>query len=64
MRWKRWSPGCRQRIRNGDLLRYYAEFSVPEAGYTSSYPPAGTIDLFTTDRLIPVELPVEAGKAR
>lgn len=43
----------------GGSLRYYAEFSVPEAGYTQRYPGAGTIDLFTTAALIPVELPVE-----
>jgi hypothetical protein len=43
----------------GRSLRYYAEFSVPEAGYTQRYPGAGTIDVFTTADLIPVELPVE-----
>ena len=45
----------------GGSLRYYAEFSVPEAGYIQRYPGAGTIDLFTTDDFIPVELPVENG---
>jgi hypothetical protein len=44
---------------DGNALRYYAEFSVPEAGYTQRYPGAGTIDLFTTEKFIPVELPVE-----
>ena len=43
----------------GRSLRYYAEFSVAEAGYTQRYPGAGTIDVFTTDNLIPIELPVE-----
>jgi hypothetical protein len=43
----------------GGSLRYYAEFSVPEAGYTQRYPGAGTIDLFATDNLILVDLPVE-----
>lgn len=43
----------------GESLRYYAEFTVPEAGYTQRYPGAGTIDLFTTDDFIPVELPGE-----
>jgi hypothetical protein len=40
-------------------LRYYAEFSVPEAGYTQRYPGDGTIDLFSARDFIPVELPVE-----
>jgi len=44
---------------NGGSLRYYAEFTVPEAGYTQRYPGAGTIDLFSTDDFIPVELPTE-----
>lgn len=43
----------------GESLRYYVEFSVPEAGYTQRYPGAGTIDLFTIDGFIPVELAVE-----
>jgi hypothetical protein len=43
----------------GGSLRYYAEFSVPEAGYTQRFPGAGTIDLFTTDDFIDVELPIE-----
>jgi hypothetical protein len=43
----------------GRPLRYYAEFAVPEAGYTLRYPVAGTIDVFTTDDFIPVELPIE-----
>jgi len=41
----------------GRSLRYYAEFAVPEAGYTLRFPGAGTIDLFTTDNFIPVDLP-------
>ncbi len=44
---------------NGASLRYYAEFSVPEVGYTLRYPGAGTIDVFTIHDYIPVELPVE-----
>jgi len=44
---------------DGNSLRYYAEFSVPEIDYSQRYPGAGTIDVFTTDDLIPVELPVE-----
>jgi hypothetical protein len=44
--------------REGKSLRYYAEFAVPEAGYTLRYPGAGTIDLFTTETFIPVELPL------
>lgn len=44
---------------NGESLRYYAEFAVPEAGYTQRYPGAGSIDLFTGAELVPVELPVE-----
>jgi Tol biopolymer transport system component len=43
----------------GRSLRYYAEFAVPEADYTQRYPAAGTIDLFTIDGFIPVELEVE-----
>jgi hypothetical protein len=43
----------------GRSLRYYAEFLVPEAGYTQRYPGAGTIEVFTTDNFIPIELPVE-----
>jgi hypothetical protein len=43
----------------GEPLRYYAEFSVPEAGYTQRYPIAGTINLFAADEFIPVVLPVE-----
>lgn len=43
----------------GRALRYYADFSVPEAGYTQRYPGAGTIGVFTTDNLIPVDLPIE-----
>ena len=44
---------------DGQSLRYYVEFAVPEAGYTQRYPVEGTIDLFTTESFIPVELPVE-----
>lgn len=40
----------------GKSLRYYAEFSFPEAGYTQRYPAAGTIDLFTAEHFLPVEL--------
>jgi hypothetical protein len=43
----------------GRSLRYYAEFSVPEAGYTLRYPVAGTIDLFAAQVFIPVELPTQ-----
>jgi hypothetical protein len=43
----------------GEPLRYFAEFSVPEAGYTQRYPGAGTIDVFAADAFIPVDLPVE-----
>jgi hypothetical protein len=43
----------------GGSLRYYAEFTVPEVGYTVRYPGAGTIDLFTADDYIEVALSVE-----
>ncbi len=43
----------------GKSLRYYAEFTVPEAGYTQLYPGAGTIDLFATEEFTRVDLPVE-----
>lgn len=43
----------------GESLRYYAEFSVPEAGYTQRYPVAGTINLFASPELISVDLPAE-----
>ena len=43
----------------GRPLRYYAEFAVPEAGYTLRYPVAGTIDLFATTNFIFIELPAE-----
>lgn len=49
----------------GRSLRYYAEFSVPEAGYTLRYPVTGTIDLFAASNFISLELTasnaVEAG---
>jgi len=41
----------------GKSLRYYAEFSFPEAGYMQRYPVAGTIDLFTAADFISIELP-------
>ncbi len=41
----------------GGSLRYYLETSFPEAAYTQRYPVEGTIDLFTTAKLIFVELP-------
>ncbi|MGB8984099.1 MAG: hypothetical protein WCC12_19680 [Anaerolineales bacterium] len=41
----------------GGSLRYYLETSFPEAAYTQRYPVAGTIDLFTTKKLISIELP-------
>ena len=41
----------------GRSLRYYAEFSVPEAGYTLRYPVTGTIDLFATSNFISIKLP-------
>lgn len=44
---------------SGDSLRYYVDFSVPEVGYTQRYPVEGTIDLFASDHLIPVDLPAE-----
>ena len=43
----------------GRPLRYYAEFSVPEAGYTLRYPVAGTIDLFATANFLSIELSAE-----
>lgn len=43
----------------GRSLRYYAEFIVPEAGYTLRYPNAGTIDLFVPSNLVLIELPPE-----
>ena len=43
----------------GRSLRYYAEFAVPEAGYTLRYPVEGMIDLFASDNFIPIEFPVE-----
>ena len=43
----------------GESLRYYVEFSVPEAGYTQRYPVAGTINLFASPELISVDLPAE-----
>ena len=43
----------------GGSLRYYAEFSIPEDGYTFRYPVAGTIDLFTSSVFISVDLPPE-----
>jgi hypothetical protein len=48
---------------DGKSLRYYAEFTVPEAGYAQRYPGAGTIDLFATEKFIAVELPVENAAA-
>ena len=42
----------------GKSLRYYAEISVPEAGYVLRFPVEGTIDLFTTENFISLELPV------
>lgn len=41
----------------GRSLRYYAEFAVPEAGYTLRYPVEGTIELFATSNFISIELP-------
>jgi hypothetical protein len=43
----------------GKALRYYAEFAVPEAGYTQRYPEAGTLELFTTTGFTAVDLAVE-----
>ena len=43
----------------GRSLRYYAEFAVPEAGYTLRYPVEGTIELFATDNFVPIEFPAE-----
>jgi hypothetical protein len=43
----------------GRSLRYYAEFAVPEAGYTLRYPVEGTIELFETSNFISIELPAE-----
>ena len=43
----------------GKPLRYYAEFSFSEAGYSQRYPTTGTIDLFTATKLVSVELPAE-----
>jgi len=40
-------------------LHYYAEFAVPQAGYTLRYPIAGTMDLFATSNFISIELPPE-----
>ncbi len=42
----------------GRSLRYYAEFAVPEAGYTLRYPVEGTIDLFATSNFKSIDLPV------
>ena len=44
---------------DGGNLRYYAEFSVPEAGYSLRYPVDGTIDLFESTNFVLVELPDE-----
>jgi len=41
----------------GESLRYYVEVAFPEAAYTQRYPVAGTIDLFTTAKIISIELP-------
>jgi hypothetical protein len=41
----------------GRSLRYYAEFAVPEAGYTLRYPVEGTIEMFATTNFISIELP-------
>jgi len=43
----------------GRSLHYYAEFAVPEAGYTLRYPVEGTIELFATSNFISIELPPE-----
>ncbi len=43
----------------GRALRYYAEFSFPEAGYTQRYPAAGTIDLFAPANFVFIELSAE-----
>ncbi len=42
---------------NGQPLRYYLQVSDPQVGLDIRYPPAGAMDLFVTDQLIPVELP-------
>lgn len=42
---------------NGQPLRYYLQVSDPQVGLEIRYPPAGAMDLFVTDQLIPVELP-------
>jgi hypothetical protein len=42
----------------GGGLRYYAEFSAPEAGYTQRYPVGGVIEVFAAPSLTAVELPV------
>lgn len=44
---------------DGEPMRYYAEFSVPEAGYTLRYPVVGAIELFTVPDFRSIELPLQ-----
>jgi hypothetical protein len=41
----------------GKSLRYYAQFSIPQAGYSLRYPLAGTIQTFAASSLQIIELP-------